>query len=122
MSPAAAAPAPMSLPAPRIAAPMLMVSVTMPRDWAREREEAVLRRAARLRRRLEGGWKREREVDGPVGEGMLGGRALVGEGVDDGPFVKARRAMGWAWRRAEAPLRRVERTASWAMEFMIDDG
>lgn len=37
----------------------------------------------------------------------------------DVPFVKARRAIGFAWRNAEAPLRRAERAASWAMEFMI---
>jgi hypothetical protein len=41
--------------------------------------------------------------------------------------VKARRAIGFACRNAEAPLRRAERAASWAMEFMIiadgfDDG
>jgi len=43
------------------------------------------------------------------------------------PFVKARRAIGFACRNAEAPLRRAERAVSWAMEFMmiadaIDDG
>jgi hypothetical protein len=37
--------------------------------------------------------------------------------------VKARRAIGFACRNAEAPLRRAERAASWAMEFMmIADG
>jgi hypothetical protein len=45
----------------------------------------------------------------------------------DVPFVKARRAIGFACRIAEAPLRRAERAASCAMEFMmfadgIDDG
>jgi hypothetical protein len=36
------------------------------------------------------------------------------------PLVKARRAIGF---NAEAPVRRPERAASWAMEFMmIDDG
>ena len=45
----------------------------------------------------------------------------------DIPFVKARRAIGFAFRNAEAPLRRAERAVSWAMEFMmiadgIDDG
>ncbi len=41
----------------------------------------------------------------------------------DIPFVKARRAIGFACRSAEAPLRRAERAASWAMEFMmIADG
>ena len=35
------------------------------------------------------------------------------------PLVKARRAIGFAWRSAEAPLRRAERAASWAMEFMM---
>jgi hypothetical protein len=45
----------------------------------------------------------------------------------DLPFVKARRAIELACRNAEAPLRRAERAASWAMEFMmiadgIDDG
>lgn len=37
----------------------------------------------------------------------------------DVPFVKARRAIGFACRNAEAPLRRAERAASWAMEFMM---
>jgi len=41
--------------------------------------------------------------------------------------VKARRAIELACRNVEAPLRRAERAASWAMEFMmiangIDDG
>lgn len=69
MSPIAAAPAPMSLPAPRTAAPMLMVSVTMPRDWPRVMLEAVLRSMARLMRRPElrvAGWNREIDFDGPV--------------------------------------------------------
>lgn len=34
-------------------------------------------------------------------------------------FVKARRAIGFACRNAEAPLRRAERAASWAVEFMM---
>ena len=43
------------------------------------------------------------------------------------PFVKARRAIGFACCNTEAPLRRAERAASWAIEFMmisdgIDDG
>jgi len=110
MSPAAAAPAPMSLPAPRMATPTETVSVTMPRDWPRVMFVAVLRIMARLMRRPElrgAGWNREMEVVGPD--------------------VKARRAIGFACRNVEAPLRRAERAASWAMEFMmiadgIDDG
>ena len=43
------------------------------------------------------------------------------------PFVKARRVIGVAFWKAEAPLRRAERVATCAMEFMmifdgIDDG
>jgi len=53
--------------------------------------------------------------------------ALRGCGAIDVPDVKARRAIGFACRNVEAPLRRAERAASWAMEFMmiadgIDDG
>jgi hypothetical protein len=123
MSPAAAAPAPISFPAPRMAAPTVMVSVTTPRDCPRAMLEAVLRRRARLIKRPEVrelGWNREMEVVGPVWEGLLaivwwrkGGEAI---GV---PFVKARRAIGFACRNAEGPLRRAERAASWAMEFMM---
>ena len=35
------------------------------------------------------------------------------------PLVKARRAIGFACRATEAPLRRAERAASWAIEFMM---
>lgn len=35
------------------------------------------------------------------------------------PVVKARRAIGPAWRTAAAPLRRAERAVSCAMEFMM---
>jgi len=69
MSPAAAAPAPISLPAPRMAAPTVMVSVTTPRDCPRAMLEAVLRRRVRLIRRPEVrelGWNREIEVVGPM--------------------------------------------------------
>ena len=38
------------------------------------------------------------------------------------PLVKARRAIGFVCRNAATPLRRVERAASWAMEFMMDKG
>ena len=49
--------------------------------------------------------------------------ALPGCEAVDVPFVKARRATGFACRNAEAPLRRAERAASWAIEFMmIADG
>lgn len=53
--------------------------------------------------------------------------ALPASEAVDVPFVKARRAIGFACRNAEAPLRRAERMASWPMEFMmiadgIDDG
>jgi hypothetical protein len=59
-------------------------------------------------------------------EGLLAIALPECEAVDV-PFVKARRAIGFACRNAEAPLRRAERAASWAMEFMmiadgIDDG
>jgi hypothetical protein len=59
-------------------------------------------------------------------EGLLA-FALPGCEAVGVPFVKARRAIGFACRNAEAPLRRAERAASWAMEFMmiaegIDDG
>jgi hypothetical protein len=59
-------------------------------------------------------------------EGLLA-IALSGCEAVDVPFVKARRAIGFACRNAEAPLRRAERAASWVMEFMliadgIDDG
>jgi hypothetical protein len=33
--------------------------------------------------------------------------------------VKARRAIGFACRNADAPERRPERAASWVMEFMV---
>lgn len=69
MRPAAAAPAPMNFPALRTAAPMVMVSVTIPRDWPRVTLEAVLRSMARLMRRpllRVAVWKRETEVAGPV--------------------------------------------------------
>ena len=130
MSPAAAAPAPMSLPAPRTAAPTVMVSVTMPRDWPRAMLEAVLRSIARLMRRPElrvAGWNREIEVVGPVVGGTVSYCFCRGCEAVDVLFVKARRAIGFACRNAEAPLRRAERAASWAMEFMItadgfDDG
>jgi len=36
------------------------------------------------------------------------------------PVARARRPIGLACRNAEAPLRRAERTASWAMEFMMN--
>ena len=74
----------------------------------------------------EAGWNREMEVVGPALKALL---AIVL--LDGGwwslklwswsfvPLVKARRAIGFAWRSAEAPLRRAERAASWAMEFMM---
>jgi hypothetical protein len=73
------------------------------------------------------GWNREMEVVGPVREGLLainwqrrgrGEKGRRGEAVVV-PLVKARRAIGFACRNAEAPLRRAERAASWAMEFMM---
>jgi hypothetical protein len=72
------------------------------------------------------GWNREIEVVGPV-VGTVS--YCFAEGVEllTLPFVKPLRAIGFACRNAEAPLRRAERAASWAMEFMmiangIDDG
>ena len=80
MSPAAAVPPPMSLPAPKMAAPTVMVSVTTPRDWPRAMLETALRSKARLVRRPElwvEGWNREIEVIGPVMEGSLLAIALL---------------------------------------------
>jgi hypothetical protein len=57
-----------------MAAPTVMVSVTMPRDWPRAMLEAVLRSIARLMRRPElrvAGWNREIEVVGPVVGGTV---------------------------------------------------
>jgi hypothetical protein len=73
------------------------------------------------------GWNREMEVVGPVREGLLAinwrrrGRrekGWRGEAIVV-PLVKARRAIGFACRNAEAPLRRAERAAIWVMEFMM---
>jgi len=67
MSPAAATPAPMSLPAPRMAAPT--ATSATPRDWPRVMFMAVLRSMVRLKSRPElrvAGWNREIEVLGPV--------------------------------------------------------
>lgn len=66
-----------------------------------------------------GGLNREIEVFGP-GAVSFDCSGMSGCGAIHVPFVKARRAIGFACRKAKAPLRRADRTVNCAIEFMMD--